>query len=338
MRSGEQMAPLKVAIIGAGNTGIYHAAAYRQIPEVQIKYIYSRNPERARSLADQVGAQVVDRWEMAMEDPSIDIVNLCLPTYTRLETIQKAVAEGKHIFCEKPLALNGEMSCKIYGLLMEYKKKFMVGQVLRFFWEYAQMRQMVLSGEVGDVGTIRLSRCVGFPGSWFANRDQSGGVILDLLIHDIDFLLWTFGDVERVYAKGLTYRDGLDMDYALLNIKLKSGAIAHIEGSWAHPAGSFHTTVEIAGSKGLISYDNLSSKHIELSIKKKGATETGPRVSMPEIEPADDPFVLQLRDFVESIREDREPSVTYKEALAACAVAFMALRSLQTGQPASSSA
>jgi UDP-N-acetylglucosamine 3-dehydrogenase len=252
-----------------------------------------------------------------------------------LESLQPAVASQKHIFCEKPLALNQLMADEIRTLLEGYSRIVMVGQVLRFFWEYARLRERVLAGDIGQVGTVRLSRCVGYPGSesWFADPEQSGGVILDLLIHDLDFLRWTFGEVKQIYAKALTQSHRGTLDYALLNLQLQSGALAHVEGSWAHPVGSFHQTVEVCGSLGMLRYDNLTCQNLQ--VVSTAEQEAGPssRISIPEADPSNDPYVAEACHFIECIRNDSKPSIPVDESLRSCELAFRCIESARRGIP-----
>jgi predicted dehydrogenase len=334
-QSLESLQPLTVAILGAGNMGICLARAFLRIPGLTIKYVYSRTLSHAQALAQRVNAKPLDQADTIFADSEVDMVVLCLPTHTRMETLTAAVKAEKHVFCEKPLALNGPMADEISRLLSGCSKTVMVGQVLRFFWEYSRIRDMVRSGQLGQIGTIRLSRCVGFPGSgsWFADPEKSGGVILDLLIHDIDFLHWTFGEVKQVYAKSLTYSQQGSLDYALVNIEMKSGALAHLEGSWAHPVGSFRQAVEICGTKGLLHYDNLSSKSMEWvsTVETKDKSES--RISLPESNDSSDPYFAEVSHFVECVRNDRSPAVPVQAALKACEIAFLAISSARDGVP-----
>ena len=334
--------PLTGAILGAGNMGTCLAQAFHKVPGLSVKYVYSRTLPHDQSLARQVRAEPVDHVDRIFADGEVDIVVVCLPTHTRLETLKRAIRTKKHIFCEKPLALNKTMADEIGGLLKGYSMTVMVGQVLRFFWEYRRLREMIQSGAVGQVGTIRLSRCVGYPGagSWFGDPEKSGGVILDLLIHDIDFLLWTFGEIKQVYARSLTYTQQGKLDYALLNIQMESGALAHLEGSWSHPVGSFQQTAEICGSHGMLSYDNLSCKSLEWVPTAELEKQLTSRISLPETNDSHNPYFSEVSHFVDCVRNHRIPDVTYEEALRSCGVAFMAIESaklgvpLQSGQPA----
>jgi len=156
------------------------------------------------------------------------------------------------------------------------------------------------------------------------------GVTLDLIIHDFDWILWTFGPAERVFAKGLHYR-GLDhLDYSLVTIRLKSGAIAHVEGTWAHPT-AFRVKVEVAGDGGLLNFD--SGKSTPLVISRRAAEGGGPGVQVPESPLAESPYYLELKHFIDCLEGGREPDIKPQEAMQACAVALAALESMRTGKP-----
>ena len=328
-------AQISFAVLGAGNMGRRLAKSLRAFDGVSIKYVYSRNLSQAQNLADICGATALDDPRTIWGDPGVDAVIICLPTFTRLETLKPAIDSGKHIFCEKPLALDHSMADEIQTLLSGYSQTFMVGQVLRFFWEYSKIRGKVVAGEIGDVGTIRLSRRVGYPGknSWFADPAKSGGVILDLLIHDLDFLRWTCGEVKQIYAKALTFSHLGTQDYALLNMKMESGALGHIEGSWSHPVGSFRQTVEICGSMGMISYDSSTSENLKLISTSETEGKIASRISLPESDPSNDPYANEVGHFLDCIRTGRKPNLRWEDSLQSCRLAFQAIESAQAGKP-----
>jgi UDP-N-acetylglucosamine 3-dehydrogenase len=334
---GDPQSTISVALLGAGNMGGRLAKALQLIAGVSIKYVYSKTLSRAQKVAALCRAEAVDQVRPIIEDNQIDAVVVCLPTFTRLETLKPAVETGKHIFCEKPLALNPTMADSIRKLLQGYPRVFMVGQVLRFSWEYSKLREKVLAGEIGQVGMIRLSRCVGYPGadSWFADPGRSGGVILDLLIHDLDFLRWTFGEAKQVYAKSLTLSHCGKLDYALLNVQLESGALAHIEGSWAHPVGSFHQAVEICGSQGILGYDNLTCRNLTMASTVE--TDVGPRsrISLPEADPTNDPYLAEVSHFFDCICNLQRLAIPWEDSLKSCELAFLAIESARRGIPLS---
>ena len=327
--------PLDVAILGAGNMGLKIVRALHKIPGVRIRFVYSRTFSNAEKLALACDAVPLDQMDPIYDESQVSVVFDCLPTFTRLSTLQKCVASQKHVFCEKPLALNRQMAEGIRNCLSGYKQVVTVGLVLRFFWEYVKLREMVTAGDVGQVGTIRLSRCVGFPGagSWFAEPDKSGGVILDLLIHDLDFLRWTFGEAKTIYAKSAPKKHFDGLDYVLTSIQLESRAIAHLEGSWAHPVGSFHQSVEICGSRGMLVYDNLASSRFHWISTANSKDEISSRITLPQIDPGNDPYFAEVQHFMQCVRDGKQPAVSWEDALRSCELAFCVIESARSGQP-----
>jgi UDP-N-acetylglucosamine 3-dehydrogenase len=136
----------------------------------------------------------------------------------------------------------------------------------------------------------------------------------------------------------LTFSHRGQLDYALLNLQLKSGALAHVEGSWAHPVGSFHQTVEICGSQGMLSYDNLTCE--SLKVVSTAEPELGPssRISLPEADPSNDPYFAEVSHFFDCIRNERQPEVFWEDSLESCELAFLAIESARTGVPVSCAA
>jgi predicted dehydrogenase len=147
------------------------------------------------------------------------------------------------------------------------------------------------------------------------------------MVHDFDWLRWTLGEPERVFAKGLMYRDIESIDYMLATFRFVSGAIAHVEGSWAYP-GNFHVMVEIAGDKGLLDFDN------EAAVSVKWLTQDQPRrlqlSGTPALRSAHE---LEVQHFVDVIAEGVEPRVSPYDALMAVRMARAVLQSIETGRP-----
>ena len=165
-----------------------------------------------------------------------------------------------------------------------------------------------------------------------ADFDLSGGVILDLLLHDIDYLCWTFGKVKRVYAKGMRYADKPGKDYALVTIRFESGEIAHLEGSWCEPPGTFYTTIEMACADGMLEYDRRKIRPLVYTPIK---TEKGsvPPVVIPEMPELESPYLKELHDVIEAVKNGGSPPIPVSEALPAIEVVDGAFTSIRTGQP-----
>ncbi len=210
-----------------------------------------------------------------------------------------------------------------------------VAHVVRFFPEFALAKREVEAGAVGKPAAIRTRRGGPMPrawNDWYANFGMSGGCILDLIIHDFDWLRWTFGDVERVYARGLGGRKLPAFDYALVTLRFKSGAIGHVEGTWADPGG-FKVTLEIAGDAGLLEYNFNQPTGIPFRMALSGGD--GPRagVAVPESPVPVNPYQLELAHFLDCLERGVRPSITPQDGMEAVRIALAAMESVETGQP-----
>lgn len=326
---------IRVGIIGAGLMGRVHAAAYTHIPDSVLTAVADIRPEAASALAALSGAAVYTDGHELIRSGKVDVVDVALPTYLHKEYVLAAAAAGKHVFCEKPLALSLPDAREMIAACDQAGVKFMVGHVVRFFPEYAKLRQLAKAGEVGTPKFARTSRGGAFPAhgwqNWFADPAKSGGPLVDLVIHDFDWLRWVFGPVARVFAKSLTGRQLPNMDYCLTTVRFASGALAHVEGSWAAPAGApFLTAVEIGGTGGLMEYRSQQAVGLRKTVK----TPDHPIANaVPESPLQEDPYMLELRHFIHCVATGAQPLVTGQEALESLKVALAAAESARTGLP-----
>ena len=165
-------------------------------------------------------------------------------------------------------------------------------------------------------------------GTWFADHAQSGGVLIDVLVHDFDWLRWTLGEVERVSCR--TAGQEGRIDYALVTLRFRSGAIAHVEGAWAQ--GRFGTSVEVAGDGGLLRHDSRESDPIVFDLLP-GEPADGPAWrDHPDFVGAAAPHARELAHFVECVRTGARPLITAADALAALRIAEAALEAAGTGE------
>src|SRR5580693_7206892 len=193
---------LRMAILGAGRIGPVHAEtlAFR-LPEAELAAIADLNREAAQKIADRCGIpRVAVSAEEIFADPAIDAVVICTSTDTHAELIAKAAAAGKHIFCEKPVSLSLE---KIDASLAAVEKagvKLQVGFNRRFDSNFIRVRQAVASGEIGVPNLVHIVSRDPFPPPLTYLR-PSGGIFLDMMIHDFDMASFLIGDeVEEIYA------------------------------------------------------------------------------------------------------------------------------------------
>ncbi|CEG26444.1 Gfo/Idh/MocA family protein [Bacillus sp. B-jedd] len=323
----------KILMIGAGTMGMEHAASYYAMEDVQLVGIVDLRKEQAEKIIGAHDTKVFATIEEAVESlEQIDVIDICVPTFLHKEYVIKAADYGIDVICEKPLSYSLQDAREMIDYCKAKNVKLFVGHVVRFFPQYAQVRELIQQGAIGEIGVVRTRRGGNFPagwGDWYADHSKSGGVILDLIIHDFDFLRWTFGEVERVFAKGLAGRNIEHLDYALVTLVFESGVIAHVEGSWAHQ--TFSTQFEFAGKKGILEYDSLKEEPVLLSVRESAEEKGG--VAVPQSPLKVSPYRTELEHFLDCLKTNETPIVTAEDAYKAMEISAAALQSLKTGLP-----
>ncbi len=322
----------RVAIIGAGTMGRTHCNAYLNIPDAQIVAVCDLDRSKAEGLAVRHGAAVFTSYEEMMSAAEFDILDICLPTYLHCKYALDAMEHGLHVFCEKPIALTEEDALKMIEKAEECNVRFTVGHVLRFFPSYSNAAELCREGRVGVPRLIRTTRNQAFPGwswqNWYADYEKSGGPFVDLVIHDIDWIIHNFGEVERVYASSFNGKVERQ-EHGIAILRLKNGTICHVEGSWAYPKGSvFRMTYEIAGTDGDIEYDSVKDAPVWIQSSEDGQYRSD--FLNPMSGPVE-PYMLELKSFINAVEEGREPLISGQEALSALRVSLAALESSRTG-------
>jgi len=326
---------MRIGIVGAGFMGTTHAAGWAET-EATLAGFVAQSSAHAQALAEQYQAQVYPDFEALLAD--VDVVDICNPTHLHYQMVLQAATAGKDIICEKPLARTlaqgREMiaACRLTGV------KLLVAHVVRFFPEYAQARVAVANGDIGRPAVVRLTRGTFRPkkaeDNWFVDFEKSGGMMLDLMIHDFDYARWVAGEVESVFAKSITTtRPAAPVDYGLAILTHRSGTISHVEGSWAYPPPLFRTRLEIAGADGWLEFD--SSKTAAIGLQLHQTQTDAPDVPLPGSPLAESPYTTQIKAFYNALRHDAPIPVSAADGLAALQIALAAVESAQTGRPVS---
>ena len=322
-----------IAIVGAGTMGGTHAAYCPNLPAVRVAWIVDPDRARAEALAAPLGARVAGDIAEALADPHLDAVLLTVPTpFHHALTLQSAAA-GKHVFCEKPIALTLADARAMTDACARAGVRFMVGHVVRFFPEYVRIGALLAQGAVGQVGVVRAARLNAYPHTgrgWYSNFDWSGGPVLDMMIHDLDTLRWYFGEIARVYARGLSYGPyRASVDHALAIVRFASGVIAHVEASWAH--ARFRTSIEIAGSAGILRH--ASDETTALRLERTGPPGAQAGVGLPQSPLAASPYQLEFQHFLDCLAEGTPLLAGGDEATRSLAAALATLESIRTARP-----
>jgi UDP-N-acetylglucosamine 3-dehydrogenase len=318
---------MRVGLVGAGFMGGVHLNAYAGIPEVEVVGVADARVESAMAGAKNVGARPYASYEELVAAEDVEVVDVCLPTALHRDLAVRAAGEGRHVILEKPIARTMEDAQQILDAFSADGPRLFVGHVVRFFPEYVGIKQKIDAGDLGTVGVVRTSRRSPFLlgwNDWYADWRVSGGVLMDLVIHDFDYLRWTLGEVERVYARGMLGREYNRLDYVLATLRFQSGAIAHVEGHWGYP-GPFNYSIEVAGSHALLTVDSTEPASLQLI--------SGPPEEGPDLASGKSPYEKELEHFIHCIATGEEPIVDARDAREALRIGLAATESVLRGEP-----
>jgi predicted dehydrogenase len=239
-----------------------------------------------------------------------------------------AAKSGKHVFCEKPLARTLADAEAMVRACDEAGVTLAVGHVVRHFKEYQQAKRLIDDGTLGRPAIATMTRgnfAVGSAREWYLDAAKSGGVVLDLMLHDLDTVRWWFGEPSRVYARRFTGSAGLE--YALATIRYDDRPIVQVEASWAEHAG-FRTGFELRGDRGMLVHDSRAASPIAL---QSPAGPAGPAMmATPTLH--ETPYLVQLRDLIARIGRGDPALVDGHEGLRSLALGLAVIRSADTGE------
>ena len=262
------MTQIRMGLLGAGRIGKVHAAAIASIADARLVAVGDAFPEAAAALAATTGAEV-----RAVDDiinaKDIDAVLITTPTDLHSTMIEQAARAGKAIFCEKPIDLDLERVKACLGVVAKEKAQLMVGFNRRFDPNFMEVRRQIEAGAIGDVEMVSItSRDPGPPPVDYIKR--SGGLFRDMMIHDFDMARFLLGEEPvSVYATASVLVDPAigaagDVDSAAVILRTKSGNICQINNSRRATYG-YDQRVEVHGSKGLVSAENMRATTVEVA-------------------------------------------------------------------------
>lgn len=323
---------LKVALLGCGTMGRTHSRAYNKMDDVDVVAVCDIREDFANTIGEALDAKVYLDFDEMMNSEEFDMIDICLPTYLHKEYAIKAMKQGKDVFCEKPIALTTSDARKMIDTAKEENVKFSVGHVLRFFPTYSAAAEKFNGNQLGSAKLIRTVRNQAFPmwswNGWFSDYDLSGGPYVDLMIHDIDWIIHSFGSVQRVFAQSYI---GDKQDQSIALLRLDNGAIVHAESSWAYPQGApFKMAFEIVGTHGQLEYDN--QKDASILLQKTVDEKFTQNTSSPD-DYFDEPYYAELRSFINHIKYNDELVVTPEQAYESLKVVLALKESSETKKP-----
>jgi len=291
----------RLAIIGSGNMGGWHASRWQALP-VELAGFYDAEPARAAALAAQYGGQAFATLEAALD--SSDLIDICTPPADHASAAIAAARAGKHVVCEKPIARHLADARAMIAACEAAGVRLFVAHVVRFFPEFARAKAVLDSGALGRLGVVRSVRGGAPPGhsNWFADVAQSGGVTLDVAIHDIDYMRWLCGEIVEVSAvvEKISSLEIDTDDIADLTVRFESGAIGSIHMNLF--AWNMHSHFELMGEGGVLQWRRFENE-VRLYDPKADRWEIYPTTLQ-----LNDMYVEEARHFVACVRGEARPA------------------------------
>ena len=324
------MRKVRAALVGAGRMAQTHVKALRAVPELGLIAVCDPVPENAARLAQTLGV-AVKTLEETLADPQLDAVLITAPTQAHAALIQRAAEAGKHIFVEKPLTATLAEAEDVVQVVQKTQVQCQVGFQRRFDPAYVEAKRAITAGELGQLLSFRgVSRDPSPPRLEFLKT--SGGLMLDLGIHDLDTMRFLVGEVAEVYATGSVQKMpelaeyGL-FDSAVATVRFESGALGTLELG-LHTVYGYEIRAEVLGEYGKISLEMTSSLHLT-RYTAEGKVQRGPQTFEERFLAA---YTAELRAFALCLLENRPVSPNAEDAAKTLKLALAAQRALESGQ------
>ena len=251
---------VRAAILGFGGMGHCHAAQYAKQKNVRLVAVCDIDQKQLETAEMSINLGNTGKTDMSslnkylsygelIKNEALDFIDICLPTDLHAEYSIRALKDGFNVLCEKPMALNVRDCDKMIAAAEKSGKLLMIAQCLRFNRDFEYVRETVKNGSLGKLIRLSLHRAGGMPGGWFRDVSRSGGALMDLHIHDLDYVLSLLGKPQYVACFGNTIKSG-GIDDLTANMVYADGVTVGAESSWAR--GTFNGTMSAMFEQGTI--------------------------------------------------------------------------------------
>ncbi len=329
---------LRALLVGFGFMGQTHAAVYAQIPNLKIVGVV--DPSRAAKVAmrsRRMRMPLFTDLATALDTVEADFVDVCLPTDLHARAALVAVERGKHLFCEKPIALSLSEADEIVEAVKRRKVFAQVGHCIRFWPEYQALERLVVSEKAGVLKSLTLQRRAARPtystGGWLLDPRRSGGAALDLHIHDTDFVLHLLGRPRAVQSA--VTRDQYGPSYIFTTYRYGNGPRVTAEGGWNYPPRwGFQMAFQVVFEEGAVEYDSNATPSLTATLgkgRRKALSFAAPGIASQKTHGNVSMlggYFNQLRYFTDCIRNGVAPKIaTVSQARESLRVALAELAS-----------
>ena len=336
----ETLSMIGIGLIGAGKAAEAHASEVVDMNKITVNAVASRSGPADFIEKFNLSAQCHTDPTRLCNSDELDAVIICTPTHVHRDHIMTAIENDLHVLCEKPVVRTSTELSELVKKINESQSIFMPAHITRYMKPYVQLREHILQDDIGDVYSITARRLSNFPDwgdqDWFSDYNKSGGVFLDMAIHDLDFINWTIGKINKVNASKISDKY---IEHGIILAQTTDDIKINVEASWAQPrTRPFTMEFEAVGSEGSIQY---RQRHSEF---KQGlnSSNTAPSEGIIKIWNEygnetntfshNNAWEQQLKEFRDSIYGYTTPRTSIEESLQAIEIANTANKSVVTNE------
>jgi len=336
----------KVGVVGYGFMGHMHSQCYNATGDAKVVAIADIDPAKLAEAKEKLGAVGYSSIEDMLASADIDIVDICTPTYLHEQHVIAAANAGKFIMCEKPMSLTLEACDRMIDVVNKTGVTLMMGMLIRFWSEYQVIKELVDSGKYGKVLWLSAQRRSSFPfhawENWFADPNKSGGAILDLHIHDQDYLLYLLGKPKEIFVLGTKGTGGGINGIQAFGYGYESGAKSYAEGALdLAPGFPFNMSLLVACEGATMKFD--MSGEPSLMVYPFEGEPFAPELNKPKLAASTETsgnisdlggYFNEIKYFVDCLKAGKKPErVTPQDAKEAVRICLAAAKSAETGKP-----
>lgn len=308
---------IKIGILGMGFMGRGHFGRYATIPGAKVTAVADVEPERRRGelqvqgnidlglgKLDMSGVQAFAAAEELIAQADVDVVDVCLPTYLHSRYSVAALQAGKHVFCEKPMALSLAEADAMLEAAEQTGRLLMIGHCIRFWPEFLYLKELVDNQTLGKLLSLRMSRLGTGPlwswDGWMLDAARSGGAVLDLHIHDVDFVHYMLGKPAVIDAQGGEAGGATGLNFVMAAYRYRHVPRVTIEGGWMRAGLGFQASYDAWFEGGFLQYKGWETP--TLTLYRNDAQEA----THPEVAPGD-AYTNELRYFLDCVATGTPP-------------------------------
>ena len=334
--------PVNVAVVGLGFMGVTHLRVYQENPQARVVAVCAAsrlpvngvlagvagNIKKSGDIHLGPGVKVFRNFDELLAETEIELVDICTPTALHPPQVIAALKAGKHVLCEKPLARTSAQAREILSVAENSPGQLMPAMCMRFWPGWAWLKSVVAEQTYGRVLAARFRRVSEMPawcqpGTYAGVGNHSGGALLDLHIHDTDFVNYLFGRPQSVFSSGVPSADG-SIQHVVTQYHFPDGPSVCAEGSWLLAQG-FNMGYTLYCERATLDFD-LARGEDALHISEAGQPPRGMKLDGP------DGYGAEIRYFVECVAQQRAPRlVTARDAVTALEICEAEEKSVHAG-------